>query len=79
MKSLKIVLTAVGIFAVVGGALAFKATKFYTATVYTGTNSSNCTTPKPQTTIQGSNGSRIWVSPNPNGSGCQFTFTTFHQ
>lgn len=41
MKQAKIMITAIAIFAVVGGALAFKAQKGHT--VYTGPDASNCT------------------------------------
>lgn len=57
MKKVKIMLTAITVFAVVGGALAFKAAKFTAANVYCSTFASPNTcqkqTPSFQTTVNG--------------------------
>lgn len=45
MKKAKFALTAVAIFAVVGGALAFKASRLFTLQVYTQKIAGNCTEP----------------------------------
>ncbi|HWK08123.1 MAG TPA: hypothetical protein VNS58_31050 [Puia sp.] len=56
MKQAKIMLSAIAIFAVVGGALAFKAKHSYTHILYTGTTSTLCSSTLATTTA---------TSPNP--------------
>ena len=78
MKKAKIVLSAVALFAVVGGALAFKATRtpitLYTGTTNTIQNPNHACT---QTTagVLGE-GTLVYASTRPLAAGCPVTLTT---
>jgi hypothetical protein len=64
MKKAKIILTAVAIFAIVGGALAYKAKGTFTHKLYTGTTSTLCSSTFAITTDDGP--SLVYTGTVPN-------------
>jgi hypothetical protein len=80
MKKAKIMLSAIGIFAVVGAAFAFNASKYTTKVIYTGAYSPNapavCTTSiSPATITDGTSGAQVYASTSSLSANCPVTFT----
>jgi hypothetical protein len=80
MKQAKIMLSAIGIFAVVGAAFAFNANKYITNFIFTGAYGVNapaaCTISiSPATITDGSSGAQVYASTSPMYVGCPLTFT----
>jgi len=81
MKKVKIMLTAITVFAVVGGALAFKAQKFG-QTVYTTTNPAGgiCDQPLHDVTLTNVNPGTVKISVTDRpGTACVLTWTKIAQ
>jgi hypothetical protein len=75
MKKVKVILTAITVFAVVGGALAFKAQNVYGAKIYTSTGPGTCPNEVLNfTTTSEVIGEKTYVSTVKDGE-CIFTYT----
>ena len=79
MKSAKIMMTAIAIFAVAGGALAFKANKFATQRVYypNPVTTSICDVTKTSFTLTNNQAVPLTFATTIPGAACQLTRVTF--
>ena len=62
MKKVKMMLTAITVFAVLGGALAFKAKSNFTVSLFTGTAANSCPNPEAFTSTTTSTVASIFVT-----------------
>jgi hypothetical protein len=79
MKKVKMMLAAIAVFAIVGGALAFKANNAFTSSVWTSSQPGNGCVNFENSTIGGTSGTEYYyttVNPSLNHGVCITTSTT---